>query len=62
MKTRVKILELLKENPGMSIPELAEKTGLTAKGIEWNLAKLKQEGVIARIGPDRGGHWEITKK
>jgi len=61
VKTRVKILGLLKENPGMSILELAEKTGLTAKGIEWNLAKLKQEGVIARVGPDRGGHWEVKK-
>jgi len=61
VKTRVKILELLKENPKMSIPELAEETGLTGKGIEWNLAKLKQEGVITRVGPDRGGRWKVTK-
>jgi len=35
-------------------------TGLTRRGIEWNLAKHKKEGTIKRIGPDKGGYWGVT--
>ena len=41
--------------------ELAEKLKLTVKGVEWQLTKLKNEGIIVRVGADRGGKWEITK-
>lgn len=61
VKTRVKIISLIKENPSITIPELAEKIGLTAKGIEWNIKKLKEKGKLKRIGPTKGGHWEIVE-
>jgi predicted HTH transcriptional regulator len=32
------------------------------KAIEWNISKLKAAGVLVRIGPDKGGHWEIPEK
>jgi len=25
------------------------------------IAKLKKEGRIKRMGPDKGGHWEVIK-
>jgi hypothetical protein len=25
------------------------------------LQRLQNEGIIKRIGPDRGGHWEIVE-
>jgi hypothetical protein len=25
------------------------------------LKKLQQEGYLKRIGPDKGGHWEVIK-
>jgi ATP-dependent DNA helicase RecG len=34
--------------------------GLTRRGVEWNLRKLKEDGIIRRIGSDRGGYWEIN--
>ena len=39
-----------------------EITGLTRRGIEWNLQQLKAKGIIIRVGPDNGGHWEIADK
>ena len=57
--TTQKILQILGSNPKATRKELAEKTGLTPDGIKWNLNKLKKEGIIRRIGPDKGGHWEI---
>ena len=38
------------------------KGNLTKKTVEYNLEKLKAKGVLRRIGPDKGGYWEIAKK
>ena len=61
-KTVEKILNLIKENPKVTQMELSAKTGLTRRGIEWNLKQLKQVGKLKRIGPDKGGSWEIVDK
>jgi ATP-dependent DNA helicase RecG len=61
VKTRVKIISLIKENPLITIPKLAEKIGLTVKGIEWNIKKLKEDGKLKRVGPPKGGYWEIVE-
>ena len=34
-------------------------TGLTKRGVEWNLSKLKAKGLIRREGGDKGGYWEV---
>ena len=60
-KTVDKILALIKENPLITQQELMKKTGLTRRCVEWNLKELKKEGIIKRIGPDKGGHWEVSK-
>ncbi len=58
-KTREKILRLIRDNPLITTSEIAEKARITPKGVEWNISKLKKEGFIKRIGPDKGGHWEV---
>ena len=58
-KTRDKIIELLRQNPKLSAISLAIETGISAKGIYRHLAKLKAEGVLRRIGPDKGGEWQV---
>lgn len=58
-KTVEKILNLLKDNPKISTAALANETGLSRRGIEWNIQQLKAKGLISRIGPDKGGYWEI---
>jgi ATP-dependent DNA helicase RecG len=60
-KTREKILSTLKATPYITINELAEIVGISSKGVEWQIVKLKKEGRIKRIGPDKGGHWEVIK-
>ncbi len=47
------------ENQKLSIESKASATGLCPDGVKWNLDKLKKSGKIRRVGPDRGGHWEI---
>jgi len=60
-KTVEKILVLIKTDPRITQKELMNKTRLTRRGVEWNLKKLKDEGRIKRIGPDKGGHWEVVR-
>ena len=59
-KTTQKILELIRENPAISTEELAEKCALTRDGVNYQIRKLKKEGYLVRIGPDKGGHWELV--
>ena len=58
-KSREKIVRLLMENGNMTTATLAEALGISTKAIEKHLSRLKSEGVISRIGPDKGGHWEV---
>lgn len=52
-------MTLIKNNPTISIEELTKECTLTRDGINYNIKKLKKEGIIKRIGPDNGGHWEV---
>ena len=61
-KTVEKILDAIKSNPKITQNELMKVIGLTRRGIEWNLAKLKEKGIVKRIGPAKGGYWEVIKK
>ena len=61
-KTVEKILIAIKENPKITQKELAKKASLSIRGVEWNLAQLKSHGILTRIGPDRGGYWQINKQ
>ena len=60
-KTTQKIVEQMRSNPTISIEELAELCGLTRDGINYNIRNLKNKGIIKRIGPDKGGHWEVIR-
>jgi len=61
-KTREKILAMLKATPSMTTAELAVALGLTDKGVAWQLKRLKENGGIRRVGPDKGGYWEVIPK
>jgi len=58
-KTREKIVRLIQENSNITTNELASETGITEKGIEYHLKKLKEDLIIKRIGSDKDGKWVI---
>ena len=61
VKSSVKILDLLKSNTEMSIPELAERVGITTRAIEKSIKKLQDAGKLQRVGPAKGGHWKVIE-
>ncbi len=58
-KSREKILRLLSENDTLTTAMLASETGISYKAVEKHLANLKKAGLLKRVGPDKGGHWEV---
>jgi ATP-dependent DNA helicase RecG len=60
-KSSEKILKIIKNNRSVSAADLAARLKITARAVEKNLAKLKAQNFIRRIGPDNGGYWKILK-
>lgn len=60
-KTSEKILIKMRQNPEITIAELSNHIGVSGRSIERNLRKLQNNGYIRRIGPDKGGHWEVIE-
>jgi predicted HTH transcriptional regulator len=57
-----KIIEYIKKNNEITIPELAKLLGKSERTIERNLKKLQEEGRVKREGGTKGGHWQILEK
>ena len=59
VNTEEKILHYLRENPTGTISELASLLSLTTRAIEKQIANLKKEGRLKRLGSARKGCWEV---
>ena len=60
-KTSVEIIRLLSSNPKATAKQLAETLGITTRAVEKQMAKLRNQGRIVRIGPNKGGSWKVRK-
>ncbi len=56
-----KIVEMMKTDPYVSFDRLAEAVGISRTAIINNTNKLKERNIIARVGEDKGGRWEVLK-
>jgi len=57
-----RVLLLLDANPSLSAGEIAEQTGLSKRGIEKQIKKFRELGVITRTGSDKSGLWSVNHK
>ena len=58
-KSSEKILALVKASPNLAAREVANILRITPRAVEKQISKLRDEGRLRRIGPARGGHWEV---
>lgn len=58
VENQQKMLHFIKDNPLISKKEMAEKLGISTTAIDKNINQLKKKGLLLRVGPDKGGHWE----
>jgi len=59
-KSSEKIIEIIGMNSYVTTYGLMEVLGLSQRMIEKHLRKLREQGLIRRVGPDKGGHWEVV--
>ena len=57
--TQVKIIDLMKEDEAISSETIAEKLGMTSRGIRKNIETLKNLGIIDRVGAKKKGSWIV---
>ncbi|MBF0408641.1 MAG: putative DNA binding domain-containing protein [Candidatus Riflebacteria bacterium] len=60
-KSSQKILDLIRENPLITIERLSVAIGISDRAVKKHLANLKEQGYICRKGADKGGSWELVK-
>lgn len=59
-KSSQKIIELMRREPEITIAEMARALGVTDRAVKKQIEKMKSANRIRRVGPDRGGHWEVV--
>jgi len=55
-----KILGHIQNNNEISTRQLAELLGISQRKVKENISKLKDKGIVERIGPAKGGHWKLN--
>lgn len=59
VKTPERILELLLAKSDMTLADLAETLGLSTRAVEKQVANLRANGRLRRVGGRKVGHWEV---
>ena len=54
-------VKMIKENPIITLDELAEAIGKSRRTVARQIKQLQEDGVIRRVGSDKTGYWEVIK-
>ena len=53
------ILGAIKVDAKVTAAEIAMQLGVSSRAVEKRIRTLRENGVIRRVGPNKGGSWEI---
>lgn len=56
------IIEEMKKNTSITTTDLARIFHVTRRTIHRDIDLLKQQGLLTRIGPDKGGCWQVNEQ
>lgn len=59
LKSGLKILEQIQNNPQSTMKELAKQTDYSRSWVAETMRRLQEQGIIRRVGSKKGGRWEI---
>lgn len=60
-RTDSELVRRIKDTPIITTSQLAEEIGMSRIGVQKAIARLKARNIIRRVGPDKGGHWEVVE-
>ena len=56
------LLQIIEKNPKISRKELALELGINESAVQKHIENLKKKEAIRRIGPAKGGYWEVIER
>jgi ATP-dependent DNA helicase RecG len=56
-----KMLGIIKRNKFITVMQLKDMLQISEKSVNSNLKKMKEKGLVKRIGPAKGGYWETME-
>ena len=56
------LVSFLSQTPNATLSDMHNATGLSVSGIRRIIQRLREQGILRRVGPDKGGHWEILRE
>ena len=54
-----RIVELMRATPAITQQEMIAELGVARSTVLLHVSALKRAGRVRRVGPDKGGHWEV---
>lgn len=57
-----RILVSMAANPSITIAEMEAFLNVGHTTLKKILHEMQSEGIIRRVGPDKGGHWEVVSE
>jgi len=55
------VISLIHLNPDITTEKLAEKLNISIATVKRRIKKLKDEGVLTRVGSDKTGYWKVNE-
>ena len=56
------ILDAIRKDAKVTAAEIAMHLGVSSRAVQKRFRVLRENGVIRRVGPDKGGSWEIISE
>ncbi len=60
--TQARVLSELRNNPNITIPQIAKNISLSKSTIDKTLAILRKAGIVERIGSKKSGYWHVKDR
>jgi ATP-dependent DNA helicase RecG len=57
---RATILRLMRNNPVITVSRISSRLKMSRTAVDKNIQILKSRGYVKRIGPAKGGRWEVN--
>ena len=57
----MRVLLLLNSNPTFSSQKMADRLEITKRAVEKIIKRLRENGVIGRVGSNKSGYWKINR-
>lgn len=58
-KTQKKILEIMRDNPNVTLANIQKQLSLGRTSVQNNVTYLRKNGLIERVGTNKSGYWRV---